>query len=326
MGAARSLPGRRMAGTAATFVILGLLALAVAIRAFVGEYGAEIGYRLMLYCALGEAWNLMAGYGGLVSLGSASFVGTGAYVLVTLLNVAHADIAPALGASAIAAGLLAALVAPALFRMRGLYFTIGTLALGEALRLLVINVPFFGGATGFFLIQDLPAIGTLYLYAAGLLLVATAVVSTYTMTRVSIPLRAVRDDEEAAAQIGVRAFRVKFAVFVVASAIMGAAGGIQAVRLGAIEPYGMFGLPWSVDVLALVIIGGLGMRLGPLAGAIFSVLLDELLADFPNLHLAITGLILIAVIRFAPKGICGFLARAWSVLDPLRRSAGEARA
>jgi branched-chain amino acid transport system permease protein len=107
---------------------------------------------------------------------------------------------------------------------------------------------------------------------------------------------------------------------------MGMAGGVQAIRLGAIEPYGTFGLSWSVDVLALVIIGGLGMRLGPLVGAVFFVILDELLADLPSFHLAITGVILIAVIRFAPKGVCGFLGSMWSTLDSLRRPASEVRA
>jgi branched-chain amino acid transport system permease protein len=118
-------------------------------------------------------------------------------------------------------------------------------------------------------------------------------------------LRAVRDDEDAAAQVGVRPFRIKLAAFALASALAAIAGGIQATKLGAIEPYGMFGLQWSIDVLSMVIIGGVGFRLGPLLGALFVVTLGEMLADYPEAHTAITGVILILVIRFAPNGIVG---------------------
>jgi branched-chain amino acid transport system permease protein len=80
----------------------------------------------------------------------------------------------------------------------------------------------------------------------------------------------------------------------------------------------MFGLQWSVDVLAMVIIGGMGLRLGPVVGAVFVVVLGEVLADYPELHVAITGLILIVLIRFAPKGLTGLVGRISLVLS--RRS------
>jgi branched-chain amino acid transport system permease protein len=211
----------------------------------------------------------------------------------------------ALAAAGLSASLLAAIVSPAVFRLRGLYFTVGTLALGEAARLFMINVSFFGGATGLFLEVSPPETAALYPDLVGLLAVATIIMSVYTRTRFSIILRSVRDDEDAASQVGVRAFRVKFAVFTITSFLMGAAGGLQAYKLGAIEPYGMFGLQWVVNILAIVIIGGLGQRAGAIVGAVFVVALNELLADFPEVHTAITGLILIIVIRFAPKGLCG---------------------
>ena len=139
-----------------------------------------------------------------------------------------------------------------------------------------------------------------------------------TRTRLSVILRAVRDDEDAAAQMGVRPFRIKLAAFALASALAAIAGGVQAVKLGAIEPYGMFGLQWSIDVLSMVIIGGVGFRLGPLVGAVFVISLGEILADYPEAHVAITGIILIVVIRFAPRGIAGLAAELW------RRPAGAA--
>jgi branched-chain amino acid transport system permease protein len=292
-----------------TALVIALLVALLYAPNVLGSYEIEIGFQALIYLTLAEAWNLLAGYGGLVSLGSAAFIGAGAYVLTGLLNHFAIPIPLVLVAAGLSAGLLAAAVAPAVFRLRGLYFTIGTLALGEAARLFMINVPFFGGATGLFLNVDLPTTAALYPYAIGLLVVTTAIMSIYTRTRCSTILRSVRDDEDAASQVGVRAFRVKFAVFTIASSLMGGAGGLQAYKLGAIEPYGMFGLQWAINILAIVIIGGLGQRPGALVGTVFVVALDELLANYPEIHVALTGLILIIVIRFAPNGLCGLARR-----------------
>lgn len=282
----------------------GLLGLALA-APMLSDYALEIGFRLLMLLTLAEAWNLLAGYGGMVSLGTASFVGLGAYVLTGLVNQADAPLALALPAAALAGGAMALLVSRAVFRLRGLYFTVGTLALAEALRLFMINYNGFGGATGLFLAVDPPGLRELYGLALGLLALTTVVMTLATRSRFSILLRAVRDDEDAAAQIGVRPFRIKLIAFMLASALMSAAGALQGLKLGAIEPYGMFGLPWTVNVLSIVIIGGQGLRAGPLVGAIFMVAMGELLADWPALHLALTGLILILVIRFAPQGLVG---------------------
>ena len=280
----------------------GLLA---AVAPVLSDYPLEIGFRILLLITLAEAWNLLAGYGGLVSLGTACFFGIGAYGFTVLMNFAGLPIGLAMPLAGLGAALLAALVSRAMFRMRGLYFTVGTLALAEATRMFMINYNGLGGATGLFLAQDPPGLCELYLIALALLGLTTALMTLLTRSRFSILLRAVRDDEDAAAQIGVRTFRIKLIVFVVASFLMGMAGALQGLKLGAIEPYGMFGLQWTVNVLAIVIIGGQGLRAGPIVGAIFVVAIGELLADYPALHLALTGLILIVVIRFAPQGLVG---------------------
>ncbi|MGY8631976.1 branched-chain amino acid ABC transporter permease [Bradyrhizobium sp. 14AA] len=281
------------------------LALLISAPAVLSTYFVEIGFKLLIYIVLAEAWNLQAGYGGLVSLGTSSFFGLGAYVTVGLLNHAGVNLPLALGVSAIAGMAVALVMSRGLFRLRGLYFTVGTLALAEALRLFVVNAPWFGGATGLFVTIDLPDTPELFRYAAVLLALASAVMMLATGSRFSVLLRAVRDDEDAASQVGVRAFRIKLVAFLTASALVAVAGGLQATKLGAIEPYGSFGLQWSVDPLAIVIIGGLGMRLGACVGALFYVTLGELLADYPELHVAITGAILILLIRYAPRGLCG---------------------
>ncbi|WP_342620256.1 branched-chain amino acid ABC transporter permease [Rhodoferax sp. GW822-FHT02A01] len=295
-----------------------LMALAIASQGF-SDYALEIGFRLMVMITLAEAWNLLAGYGGLVSLGTASFVGIGAYALTGLVNNAHLPLYLAIPGAGLAAAMLALLVSRAVFRLRGLYFTVGTLALAEALRMFMVNYDGFGGASGLFLSQDPPGLYALFCIAIGLMAVTTLVITIATASRFSILLRAVRDDEDAAAQIGVKAFRIKLVAFVLASFLMGMAGALQGLKVGTVEPYGMFGIQWTVSVLSIVIIGGQGLRLGPVAGAFFVIALGEVLADYPALHLAITGVILIVVIRFAPKGLVG-LAR-----DIAARNKGEAK-
>ena len=287
-------------------ILLGLFVLLWFAPIFVADYWLQIGFRVLIYLTLAEGWNLMAGSAGLVSLGTSCFVGVGAYVAFGLLNKFDASLPLVLGGCALAGAALAALVSPALFRLRGLYFTVGTLALAELLRLTMINVAAFGGATGIFLQKDPPPLSELFHCALAITLVATLVVTACARTRFSVILRAVRDDEDAAAQMGVRSFRVKLAAFALASALGALAGAVQATKLGAIEPYGTFGLQWSIDVLSIVIIGGVGLRLGPLVGALFVVALSEALADYPEAHIAIAGVILIILIRFAPKGVVGF--------------------
>ena len=117
-------------------------------RSLLGDYWQQIGFRTLIYLTLAEGWNLMAGSAGLVSLGVSCFVGLGAYVAFGLLNAFGLPLPLVLCASALAGAALACLVSPALFRLRGLYFTVGTLALAELLRLIMVNVSAFGGATG----------------------------------------------------------------------------------------------------------------------------------------------------------------------------------
>jgi len=293
-------------GCAEIGVLLGAFVLLWFVPEFGNDYGLQITFRVLIYLTLAEAWNLLAGSVGLVSLGTSCFVGLGAYVAFGVLNRFNLPLPLVLVVCGLAGGVLGALVSPALFRLRGLYFTVGTLALAELLRLIMVNVSAFGGATGVFLQQDPPPLPELFHYALFVALIASLAITTCGRTRISVILRAVRDDEEAAAQMGVRPYRVKLGAFVLASSLIAIAGAVQATKLGAIEPYGMFGLQWSIDVLSMVIIGGVGLRLGPLVGAVFVVALGEALADYPEAHIALAGVILIGLIRFAPKGVVGF--------------------
>jgi branched-chain amino acid transport system permease protein len=299
----RLAPRTRVAGGA--LLVVAALAVLYAVPYLVGPYYQQVGYRILQLAALATAWNLLAGYGGLVSLGSAAFIGLGAYTAAELGN--HADAPPVVqivAAGAVAAAFAAA-VSPATFRLRGLYFTVGTLALSEALRIFMVNNHTLGGASGIILQRPTPPVYQLYWGALLLAALATAAVAVVLATPASLSLRAVRDDEDVARQMGVVTFRTKLWAFALSAALMGMVGALQATKLGVIEPYGSFGLSWTVDIVAVAIIGGLGTRAGPWVGAVFIGVLAELLRDYPEAHIAITGGVLIAVIRFAPRGIWG---------------------
>jgi branched-chain amino acid transport system permease protein len=287
-----------------------LLALLAIAPSFLGEYPLEVLFRFSIALVLAEAWNLLAGSVGLVSLGTSCAVGVGGYVFVGLLEYAHAPGGLALSGAAAAGALLAVLSAPGLLRLRGLYFTVGTLALAEVLRLLMVNVERFGGATGLFLSGDVPGPASLLRIAGAVLAVTWIAAYAVRVTRLSVLVRAVRDDEDVAAQMGVNTFAVKLGAFALACALASAAGAVQAWKLGAIEPYGMFALRWSIDALCIVILGGLGEGAGPLVGAVLVVASGELLVDYPRVHLALTGLLVIVMMRFAPQGLVGLFRAA----------------
>ena len=274
-----------------------------------GPYWQQLGLRALQLLTLAIAWNLLAGYCGQVSLGTGAFVGLGAYACALSGNQLDAPIPVQLALAGLVAAGFAALASVALFRLRGLYFTVGTLALAEALRILMVNLRTFGGASGVVLRAATPAFHQLYWLALAIAALAVLLAELLLRSPLSLSLRAVRDDEDVALQMGVRSFRVKFGVFVLAAFLMGLAGGLQALKLGVIEPYGAYGMSWTIDTVAVVIIGGLGTRMGPLLGTLIYVALSEALRNLPELHGAVAGVFLLLAIRFAPRGLWSLVAR-----------------
>jgi branched-chain amino acid transport system permease protein len=289
------------------FPALAILA-AIGLPAVTHSYGLQIAYRVLLYAILAQAWNLIAGYCGLVSLGSAAFIGIGSYCFLEVTNYSSTPPMLALALSGLLASAFAMLISPAVFRLRGLYFSIGTLALAEALRLLMVNLPTFGGATGIFAKISLPSQVQLYYLTLAIAVVVTLLMFLLLRSRLSIAMRAIRDDEDVASEMGVLTFRIKLLAFVISAFVMGVAGALQVVKTGYSEPYGTFGLSWTIDVVMVTILGGVGTAAGPWLGALVVVLLGELLSTYPEIHTAINGAILILVIRFAPGGIWGAMS------------------
>jgi ABC-type branched-subunit amino acid transport system ATPase component/ABC-type branched-subunit amino acid transport system permease subunit len=283
------------------------LVVVLAVPGWASDYDLLVAYQIAQLAALAQAWNLMAGYGGLVSLAVSAFVGVGAYGATKLSIAAGFGLIPSVLAAGFFAALFALVVAVPMFRFRGPYFTIGSLVLAQALALFMSNYNGLGGNQGLSLTAEAPTQADLYLLVAVAAIAITAITAVVVRGRTGLGLMAVRDDEDVAERVGVATFKTKLVAFVVSATVMGVVGGVQAQYLGHIEPTGAFSLNWTIDAVNAAIIGGVGTIVGPLLGAAISVELATRLASYPEVHLMIIGALLILIVRFAPGGVWGVI-------------------
>lgn len=276
---------------------------------------------LMISGAL--AWNWMGGYLGQVSFGHAAMFGVGGFVAARLMLQATpvpAPVAWLLGG--LAAGIFS-LGAHPMLRLRGPYFSIATIGVGEASRLLFTYwEDFTGGASGLSLPIDIGMKARLYWWALGL--AALVVAASYVIRRSTLGLQllAIKADVDAAADVGVNATFYQDLVMVLSGTVVGLTGGLWASFFSFIEPADMFGFDRSIGFVLMSVIGGVGTVLGPVLGAVVFVLLRQfLLASYPQLYLGLYGLLLIFIILFEPLGLTGLGLRLARVLRRRRPSA-----
>jgi branched-chain amino acid transport system permease protein len=297
---------RRVAALGGTLAAVAILA---ALPGLTTQYGLLVAFEIAQLAALAQAWNLMAGYGGMVSLAVAAFVGTGSYATAKLSEAAGLGVLPSILAGGVAAVLFALATSVPMFRFRALYFAVASLVLAQALAIFMSNYNGLGGNQGIFLSGSAPSQDEIWFLSAGAAVAATAAVAWLVRSRLGLGLRAIRDDEDVAERVGVGTFRAKLAAFAVAAFVMGIVGGIQAQHTGYVEPSGAFTLDWTIEAVNAAIIGGVGTITGPLAGSAISVGLSQGLANYPEIHLAILGALLIVIIRLAPDGLWGLARR-----------------
>jgi branched-chain amino acid transport system permease protein len=263
--------------------------------------------------ALAQMWNLLAGTAGLVSVGQQAFVGVGAYALFAVSNATGLNPFAAVLAAAAGAALLAAALAPLLFRLRGAHFAIGTWVLAEVLRIGATNADWLGAGAGL----SLEAIGEFdrwsraagaYWLALGAALAAIGLLIALAHSAYGVALAAARDDEPAAASIGIDAERLRRTLFILVAAITGACGGIAYIGVLQVNPEAAFSLNWSAFVIFIVVIGGIGTIEGPVMGTILFFLLRETLAAHGTWYLLALGALAVAAMMYAPRGLWGTLA------------------
>jgi branched-chain amino acid transport system permease protein len=310
----------------AGLVVLALAAvLATAAPWAVEGQTLRLAVEVFVMIAMAQAWNLLAGYTGFVSVGQQAFVGLGAYALFLAAIRGGIDAFTAVLIGGGVAAAVGALAAPALFRLRGPQFAIGTWVLAELLRIAFTNIEWFGGASGLTLARALRGVPlerrvhTTYWIALALAVGATLAVYLLLRSPFGLALRTVRDNEASAQSVGVAVGRVKFRVFVLASFLTGCAGAVSYLNTMFVTTSAAFALEWSALVIFVVIIGGLGTLEGPILGALVYFALREWLADHGTWYVITLGATAIAVMMLAPEGLWGRLSRrtGW-VLFPAR--------
>lgn len=252
--------------------------------------------------SLSMSWNILGGFAGQISLGHAAFFGIGA--LVTRQLWLQGRPLPIALLAAVAGAIVVSLVigAPVL-RLRGIYFTIATLAVAEAIRITIGNV--------------LPGISALspdtlrsydfpsrYFLALGVLVLTVVATLWLKTSKLGLGMMALREDEEAARATGINVFGHKLTAFVISATLAALAGGAFGFFHVSYYPAFAFGPQWTFDALVVVFVGGIGTVVGPLLGSAFFVLIRDLLAvRLVDFHVIIFGLLFIAIVLLMPGGL-----------------------
>jgi branched-chain amino acid transport system permease protein len=283
---------------------------------------------MAIFAVLGGAWNLIGGYAGQLSLGHAAFFGTGAYVSTLLVNAYGLSPWLTLGLGGLAALVLSVPIGRICFRLQGPYFAIATIGLGEALRMLVLHyreitngaqgltVPFKGNAP--WLLQFDSKVP--YYYIALAMAVAMVLLARWMeRTRLGHYLRAIGQDQGAAEAIGIDSARAKARALALSAFATGAAGVFYAQYTYVIHPDSVFSLGMSVQIALVAIVGGVGTAMGPVLGAVIMEVFVQstqvaFQGEYPGLELMVYGGLLVAVIRWCPRGVIPWVSRAYDVL------------
>jgi branched-chain amino acid transport system permease protein len=275
---------------------------------------------VFMFVVLAQGWNLIGGFAGYPSFGNVVFFGLGGYTTAVLMAKAGASFWLTVPAAA-AVGLgFAVLMGIPILRLRGHYFAIATLGVAEGMREVVINVP---GLTGGNKGVTVPAVGAeattsypgntgFYFYFLVLAVITMVVVWAVSRSRFGYALRAISQDEEAAAATGINTTRTKIAAFAIAGTLTALAGAIFAFQQVTVYPTRMFAVDITVLMVVMAVLGGAGTVLGPLIGAVGLQYLSEYLRDHvTDYHTFIFGAIIVVAVVLLPMGIVNFTREAW---------------
>ncbi|MBI4922225.1 MAG: branched-chain amino acid ABC transporter permease [Devosia nanyangense] len=310
-------------------------ALLVVVLAAAPYWGDRQTMRLLTevfsYIALASLWNLLAGFAGVVSIGQQAFVGLGGYTLYIIALWLGVNPLIGLPVAGLIGGLVAAPVLLLLLRLRGAYFTIGTWVVAEVLAQVFQQLPIVGGGSGL----SLPAAlvksiassrdGREFLIYWIFLALAVFVIGAIVVllrSRYGLALTAIRDNETAAQSNGIDVNRTRMVVFVVAGIATAMVGAMIFLQKLNITPFSAFNMGnWTVNVIFITVIGGIGRVEGPLVGTVIYFLLREYLSDLASTYLIILGLVAILIMLRARSGLWGYFADrfGWQLFPLSRR-------
>jgi len=273
---------------------------------------------LFIYISLAAMWNALAGYGGMISAGQQAFFGLGGYLAIRLSEWGVESYL-ALVVAALLAGVLALPISVIVLRLRAGEFAIGMWVIAEVLRLLVNLDPIIQGDTG----RSLIALSSFdaaerreitYWITLASMTVMLGVIFTLLRSRLGSSIQAIRDNEEAAASVGVRVLFAKRVIFVIAGIGCALAGALWLATFTTFQPRSFFGIQWSAYMIFMVLVGGIGRFEGPILGAIIFFLIETWFSAAGVWYLIVLGLTALLFSLFLPKGIWGYIEDRFHLL------------
>mgnify|MGYP003385778313 FL=1 len=303
--------------------ILVLIAVAAVIFALArwldNSYAFFVGYVVVQYIVLGTAWNILGGYTGYVNFGITAFFAIGAYSSVVLHKLVPAMPLPAMiVVGGVMAGIVGIGTGYLTLRLRGVYFSIATLALAVVVQTLITNWDFVGGARGAYVLRPrtAPLIGGgyidyLFLIMLGLCVIALATARAIERSSLGYGFAAIRDDEAAAEASGVPTLKLKLIATGLSGGFMGMAGAPLPFYVTYLDPSSGFSLNYAVNAIAMPLIGGTSTWLGPVVGAVLVGGLQEYLRVTISsaVNVLVAGVLMVVFVIIAPQGIVGLFKK-----------------
>jgi branched-chain amino acid transport system permease protein len=270
------------------------------------------------YIIISQAWNLVAGYTGQISLGQHAFFGLGAYTtaLIWLNDITKTGYyfdPVTMFLSGLIPAILAAIIGiPLLSRLRGDYFALGTLGMGEIIKVIFVKGGSITGASDGLHLPSAIYTSIRPYYWTGLFLAIFATILVYfiVLSRPGLALRAIREDETSAAARGIHVLKYKVLAFSIGAFLAGLCGSLYGIYLFHINPDSVLKLDWTLYPILMCVIGGTGTITGPLLGAFFiSTVFSVADIYFVQMHPVMAGTLIILVMKFMPKGLIGLIQR-----------------
>lgn len=310
----------------APLAIGALLVLVLALApAALSPFLVQFLINLFMLAVLAESWNIIGGFTGYASFGNVAFFGIGAYTTGVLMTAAEWPFALALPAGGLLSMVFAALIGTPILRLKGHYFAIATLGVAETMREIVYNLKITGGGTGLTTPITKSALPFFYLMLANLI-AATLVNWWLSASRFGYGLIAIREDEDAAAAMGINTALYKTAAFALSAAFAGLAGGVFAYWITFIDPEGVFKVSTTILMIIMAVFGGMGTVVGPLLGALVLASVSELLStQLVSLAELFNGVVVILVVLFMPRGLVDVIRKREFSLRKLARNLREYR-
>jgi len=282
----------------------------------VNPYLYFAGYVIFQYIVIATAWNILGGYAGYVNFGTPAFFALGAYTAVFLIQSIRAPLPVLILAGGLVSALLGLGIGYLTLRLRGVFFSIATLALSIVLQTMIINWDYVGGSRGLSVIRpSSPPFGSYvtFLFTVMVFLAVVAVTAARFIERswIGRGLAALRDNEEAAECMGVPTLRLKLFATTISGFLLGVAGAPFPYYVTFVEPNSAFNLDYAVNALAMPMIGGTTSWIGPVIGAVLLGSAQQLatVTISSEMNLFIVGVVLVAFVVLAPEGILGLVRR-----------------